>query len=90
MTKNEALQKIEELKKFVEKCDQEPQLKHGDEVECEYGCKRIVIDMGKIRHIYRDCKFLLLDRDGCAANAFTKVVSEMCMKYTKIRNVFED
>lgn len=90
MTKQEALQKIEELQKFVDDLDKQS-LKHGDLV-CYFGSpqeKRIIIDVRKIIKDDLDNNYLFLDNDGNALNN-CQDLSDLGVAYIKIRNVFED
>lgn len=90
MTKQEALQKIEELRKFVDGLDKQ-KLVHGDLVclggHTEVEGKRIVIDTTCIED--RDKRYIFLDKNGEVCNN-VKDLSYTFAKYTKIRNVFKD
>lgn len=91
MTKEEALQKIEELKRYVANLDEEPQLQHGDVVSCD-GDKRIIISadyLSRANSSYPFYPFFAIDKDGYVAGRWD-VVSYKSVPYTKIRNIFED
>lgn len=90
MTKQEALQKIDELRKFVGELDKQEQLEHGDLVHYpgELQSKRIVIDIVSLETPHRN-RFILIDSAGHIQNSFT-LMSDIGFHYSKIKNVFKD
>ena len=84
ITKQEALQKIEELKQYIARLDQ---LGHGDVVELDGG-KRIVIETTDLLRRCAHHKCLLLDEKGSVTNWFNNILETS--SYNKIGNVFKD
>lgn len=92
MTKQEALQKIEELKQFVVDLDsKEKELGHGDIAyySGDPSAIRITIDARQIRNENLNYRYLVFDKSGELTNFFNDL-SDVGTLYSKIKNVFED